>query len=82
MARAGIVHRDPARGLQPGLQCALGLGDEALLVRRQHAHQLALGDLDPQFLQQQEQPLHRGLASVILRQHEAPQLRPVVTFDS
>ncbi len=74
--RAGVVHRDPARRLQPGAQHVAGLGDEAVLAGDQQPHQLALGDVDANAAQQRQQPRHRDLALMVLRQHEAAQFRP------
>ena len=46
MARAGVVHRDPGRRLQPGAQNLAGLRQEAVLLVGQQAHDLPLGDAD------------------------------------
>ena len=42
MARAGVVHADPGRCLQPRTQNILGFGDQRLVVLIQQANQLPL----------------------------------------
>jgi hypothetical protein len=78
VARPGVVDRDPGRRLQPRPQHVAGLREEAVLAGDQQPHHLALGDVDPDGAQLRHQPGHRHLALVVLRQHEAPQLRPEV----
>ena len=75
VARAGVVHRDPRRGLQPGTQNLLGLGQKPILLVNQQTHDLALRDADAERLQHGDQPLHRHLSLVVLHQHEATQFR-------
>jgi len=78
---AGVVNRDPARARQPGPQHLLALLEERLLISDQQAHDLPLGDGDPNRPQLRHQPRHGGLPLVILGQHIAPQLRPEVAIN-
>ena len=75
MPGAGVVHRDPGRGLKPRAQHRLGLLDEGLDAAGQEPHDLALGDREPERGEEGRDPLHRHLALMVLQQHEAAQLR-------
>ncbi|EDP60995.1 hypothetical protein BAL199_00660 [alpha proteobacterium BAL199] len=81
VACAGVVDRHPCRGFQPRAQHRTGLRDEAILILDQQPHHLPLGDLDADGLEQFYQPRHGDLPLVVLRQHEAPQLRPEMAVD-
>ena len=78
--RPGVIDRDPARVPQPGPQHLLALVEERLLVPDQQAHDLPLGDGDPNRLQLRHQPRHGGLPLMVLGQHIAPQLRAEVAI--
>ena len=80
VARAGIVHRDPSRRLQPGPQHVAVFGKKPVLTINQQTHHLALRDADPDGAQLRDQPLHRHLALVVLQQYEAAQLRTPMTL--
>jgi hypothetical protein len=79
--RPSVVDRDPARVLQSGPQHVLALVEERLLISDQQAHDLPLGNGDPQPPQLRDQPRHGGLPLVVLGQHIAPRLRPEVAID-
>ena len=81
VAGAGVVDRDPPRGLQPGAAHIRRLGQEARPGVGQKPHNLPLGDHDPEVVELGHQTRHRHLAAVILRQHEAPQLGTEVADD-
>ncbi|MGX9576961.1 hypothetical protein [Mesorhizobium sp. f-mel] len=53
-----------------------GLVAEALLAIDQQTHHLPLRDRDADRSQQRHQPRHGDLALMVLRQHEAAQVRP------
>jgi hypothetical protein len=78
--RPGVVDRDPARARQPGPQHLPALLEEAPLTLDQQAHDLPLGDGDPNRPQLRDQPRHGGLPLMVLGQHIAPQLRPEVAL--
>ncbi len=82
VARTGVVDADPLRCLQSRAQHLAGLRQKIVLLINQQTHHLALGDADPDRLQQPNQTLHRHLALVILHQHEAAQLRPKMAADA
>jgi hypothetical protein len=82
VARAGVVHRDPAGGLQPRLQHLLVLGQKVVLLVDQPPHHLAFGNADPERLQLSQQPLHRDLALDVLHHHVAAQRRPEMAADA
>jgi hypothetical protein len=82
VAGAGVVHRDPGGGLQPGAQHIAGFGEEAIMVGDQQAHDLSLGDADADRLQLRHQPRHGDLALIVLPQHEAAELRPEMAADA
>ena len=63
MAGTGVVHRDPARRLQPGPQHVAVLVEKLVLFVDQQAHHLAPGDADADRLQLHHQPLDRYLRS-------------------
>jgi hypothetical protein len=69
--RGGVVHRDPARRGQAGLQHLPILGDEIVKPRGQQPHHLALGDLDADPAEKRRQPLRRHLALGVRHQQEA-----------
>ena len=77
--RPGVIHRDPARRLQPGAQHVARFRQELVLPADQQSHQLPLRDADADRLELGQQTRHRDLPLVVLRQHEAAQLRPDVT---
>ncbi len=79
MARAGVVHRDPTRGLQAGPQHIMVFHQEPILPGNQQAHHLSLGDADADPPQLCHQPRHGHLPLMVLRQHEATQLWPEMT---
>jgi hypothetical protein len=76
--RAGVVHRDPAGGLQPGPQHLTGFAAEVLRFVDQQPHHLPFRDADTDRVELCHQPWHRDLTLVVLRQHETPQLRTEV----
>ena len=82
MARAGVVHRDPVGRFQAGTQHLAGLRQKVVLPVDQQAHELTLGDADPNRLKLRDQALDRHLALVILHQHEATQLWPKMTANA
>src|SRR5271169_4573466 len=82
VASAGVVHRDPGSTEEPGPQHIAGLIAEAVLAIDQQAHDLTLGDDDPEPAQQRHQTWHRRLPLMILGEHEAAQFRPEVTIDA
>jgi len=61
--------------LQPGAQHLACLGQEAVLLVDEQAHDLTLGNADTNRLQLSDQTLDRHLALVMLHQHETAQLR-------
>ena len=73
--RAGVVHRDPGRGLQAGPQHVAAFGEEPIVAINQQAHRLSLGDAEAEGPRLRGQPLHRHLPMVVLPQHETPSLR-------
>ena len=81
MPRPGVIDRDPSRGLQAGPQNLARLGREPFLAPVEKPDNLAFRDLHPDIAQQTDQAGNGNLATVILGQHEAPQLRPEVTAD-
>ncbi len=78
MPRSGVIHRDPARRLQPGAQHVACFRQELVLPADQQSPELPLRDADADCLELGEQTRHRDLPLVVLRQHEAAQLRPDV----
>ena len=76
MTRAGVVHRDPGGADESGAEHVAGLGEEAVLILVEQAHDLAFGDEDAERPQQRHQPRHGHLPLMILGQHETAQLRP------
>ena len=74
MARAGIVDRDPVGRFQAGAQHLAGLRQKVVLPIDQQAHELTLGNADPNRLKLRDQALDRHLTLVILHQYEATQL--------
>ena len=76
MARPGVVDADPGGAGQAGPQHVAGLGQERLLAGDQQAHDLSLGDRDAERAQQFHKARHGDLTLMVLRQHEALQLRP------
>src|SRR5712691_8521792 len=76
VARHGIVHRDPGGTRQPGAQHLARLAEEAVLPGDQQPHDLALGDGKAEAAQLRDQPRHRHLSLMVLRENEAPQLGP------
>ena len=52
VARAGVVDRDPGRRLKAGAQHVARLVEEAVLAADQQPHDLPLGDLDADGVQQ------------------------------
>jgi len=81
VARSGVVDRDPGRRFQPGAQHLARFVEETPLASNQQPHDLPLGNLDTDGLEQCHQPGHGDLALVILRQDEPAQLRPEVAVD-
>jgi hypothetical protein len=75
----GVVDRDPAGARQAGAQHVPGLVAETVLAIDQQTHHLPLRDFDADRAQQRHQPRHGNLALMVLRQHEATQLRMAVT---
>ena len=69
--RAGIIHRDPARRLQPGAQYVSRFGVERALAANQQPHHLPLRYADTDRLQLCHQPRYRDLSLVILHQDVA-----------
>jgi hypothetical protein len=75
MAGAGVIDRDPARGLQPGAahirrlgqEAGPGIGQQPYHPRSGRGHALALGDRDPEIVKLSHQTRHRHLAAVNLR---------------
>ena len=74
MTGAGVVDADPGGGGEPCPQHGAILGEKALLLVGQEPLHLPLGDVDADVLQQPGRPLHRALALMVLREHEATQL--------
>ena len=82
VARAGVVHCDPGGVGQPGAQHIARFGMEAIMAVIEQTDHLALGDEDAERVQQRHQPRRRGLALMVLGEHEAAQFRPEVTIDA
>ena len=72
---AGVIDRYPGRGLQSGAQHVAVFGKEVVMLLGQQALDLALGDRQADRLQQGGQTRQRGLALMVLHQHEAAQVR-------
>ena len=62
----------------PARSTSRALGEEAIMLLGQQALELAFGDRQADRLQQGCQPRQRGLALMVLHQHEAAQVRAEV----
>src|SRR5712691_10883406 len=74
VAHRGIVDCDPGGARQPSPQHLARLAEKALLPADQQPHHLTLRDRQAEAAQLLDQPRHRHLSLVVLRQDKAPQL--------
>lgn len=81
MSCARVVDRDPGGGIEARAQHIACLAEKCVVALDQQPHELALGDVDAQILQQREQARHGGLALMVLGKHEAFELGPEVSGD-
>ena len=70
-----IVDRNPARRAKPRAQHLPGFGEEGVLLAAEQPHDLPLGDIDAQVLQQGKQARDGHLPLVVLAQDEALEFR-------
>ena len=81
VACTGVIDRDPRGRSEAGAQHITSLTEKSILTLDQQPHELALGDVDAEALQQGEQTRDRGMTLKVLRQHEPLQLGPEVGGD-
>src|SRR3712207_6261602 len=79
--RPGVVHRDPGGTRQPGPRHVTTLVQEAPLIPARQAHDLPLGDGDPDRAQLRDQARHGRLPLMVLGQHVAPEFGAEVAID-
>ena len=82
VAGAGVVDADPACRRQAGPQHIARLVEEAVLAFRQQPDNLPLGDHDADRPKLRHQTRHGDLALMVLKQHQAAQLRPEMAGDA